>query len=196
MQIKTLNASGLIQTAAVSRNISLPPVGFWDDPYWINNQEINMYQIWLPGLQTLDELSAASWKYSIGLWNTSKPEQHFHHPAGYLRPSSSTISGPKSLVPVTQELRLWFTMVLSVFNNLWWGLLSWTLSSCRYWYQLANLPQNQSPFPQVTMFLRLSRCCPEMIQRISFILTAQLFVILSRSSKAINCTEGEHFKAH
>lgn len=29
-----------------------------------------------------------------------------------------------------------------------------------------------------------------------FYLVAQLFVILSRSSKAINCTEGQHFKAH
>lgn len=172
-------------------------MGFLCDPCWINNQEVNLYRIWLPGLQPLDELSAASWKYNIGMWNSSKREQHFHRPARYLCSSSSMTSGPKSLVSVTQEVRLYDLqlsfLLLIICNEIFF---TWTLRSCKCLHQLVNLPHNHSPFPQVTMAPRLPRCCPEMIQRISFILTAQLFVILSRSSKAINWAEGEHFKAH
>lgn len=156
-----------------------------------------MYGIWLPGLHLLGELSAASCKYSIGRWNSGNLQQHFHHLAGHLWSSSSMTSGPKSLVSDIWEVRLYdlqpsFLPLIICDEN----FFTWTLSSCKCLHQLAKVPHNHSPFPQVTMAPRLPRCCPEMIQRISFILTAQLFVILSRSSKAINCAEWEHFKAH
>lgn len=113
----------------------------------------------------------------------------------YLRSSSSMTSAPKTLVSVIQEVRLYDLQLsflpLIVCDEIFF---TWTLSSCKCLHQLAKLPHNHSPFPQVTVAARLPRCCPEMIRRISFILTAQLFVILSRSSKAINCTEEELLK--
>lgn len=106
----------------VTRTLSLPPVGFWCDPYWINNQEVNMYRIWLPGLQPLDELSAASCKYSFGTSNSSKTQQPFHRPAAHLWPSSSLTAGHTSWGSATQVARLWFTSGLSGLNNQLWDL--------------------------------------------------------------------------
>lgn len=107
----------------VTRTLSLPPVGFRCDPYWINNQEVNTYRIWLPGLQPLDELTAASCKYNFGTSNSSKMQQPFHHPAAHLWPSSSVTSGHTSQGSATQVAGLWFTSVLSALNNQWWDLL-------------------------------------------------------------------------
>lgn len=136
--------------------------------------------------------SAASCKYNIGRWNSSSLQQNFHCPTAYLCSSSSLTSVPKSLVSVLQEVRIYDLQLsflpLIICDKIFF---TWTLSSCKCLHQLAKLPHNHSPFPQVAML----QDCQDAALRWSegSLLTAQLFVILSRSSKAINCAEGEHF---